>query len=334
MNVGPEQADRGERPESGDQDVAGLLRRAGARAAPAADRERRVKAAVIREWQTAVAARRRRRVTTAVLLAAAATALLAVWVGRPDGGAPARAAFGRIERVQGDPVRARGTEEPLTVDATLWIGDDVETNGAARLGLRHASGLSLRLDHDTRVRLMAHDTVLLITGAIYVDSEAGTAPIAIETALATVRDVGTQFEVRLGERTLSVRVRSGLVEVVRGQDIEPARPGTELTVGPAGVSRRTIQPFGDEWSWVTTVGPAFDTEGRPLSTFLEHLCREQGWTLSWADRRLPLDASGIILHGSLAGTTPEEQLTIALSASGLGYRLVNGELVVYRPGAP
>lgn len=330
-----DQGDRSERLEAADQDVADLLRLAGARTAPAADRERRVKSAVMREWQTAVAARRRRRVTTAVLLAAAAAALLAVWVGRPDGGVtPVRVAFGRVERVQGDGARVRGAEAPMTVDATLWVGDDVETNEAARLGLRLATGLSLRLDHDTRVRLVSDDTVELVTGAIYVDSEAGTAPIVIETSLATVREVGTQFEVRLAGRRLSVRVRSGLVDVMRGRDVEPARPGTELTVGPAGLSRRTIQPFGPEWDWVTAVGPAFDAEGQPLSALLEHLCREQGWALTWADRRLQLDASGIILHGSLAGTTPDEQLAIALSASGLGHRLVNGELVVFRPGAP
>jgi ferric-dicitrate binding protein FerR (iron transport regulator) len=209
------------------------------------------------------------------------------------------------------------------------VGDEIAT-GEGRLGMRHAQGLSLRLDRVTRVSLVGIGAVRLLEGAVYVDSSPGNAPITIETSMGSVRDVGTQFEVRVAASALSVRVRSGLIEVRRGPDVYQARAGTELTVGRRGASTSPLPVFGASWDWVSAAAPPFAADGQTLGALLDHLSREQGWTIVWADPQLAASASGIVLHGSLDGLAPLEQLGVALSTSGLAYAVEDGTLTVSR----
>ena len=65
------------------------------------------------------------------------------------------------------------------------------------------------------------------------------------------------------------------------------------------------------------VSPPIDIEGLPLSTYLDRLAREQGWSVQHADSSLARDARGIILHGSVAGLAPEDALDVAIGTSGL-----------------
>jgi hypothetical protein len=93
-----------------------------------------------------------------------------------------------------------------------------------------------------------------------------------------------------------------------------------------------IPTFGPDWEWVTALVPPFDVDGQPLGAFLEYLCREQGWTLAYADARLARDVSGIVVHGSVEGLAPADALSVVLSTSGLTSRLEDGHLVVSRAG--
>ena len=127
-----------------------------------------------------------------------------------------------------------------------------------------------------------------------------------------------------------MRVRSGVVEVRRGAEIQSARPGTELMMSGGSSVSRTVEPYGSEWAWAAGVGPSFEIEGRPLAAFLEHLCREQGWTLAFTDATLARGASGIILHGSTEGLSPSDALAVVLATAGLTHRITDGELVVTR----
>ena len=170
----------------------------------------------------------------------------------------------------------------------------------------------------------------LVTGAVYIDSERESPSLEVQTTFAAVRDVGTQFEVRVGTSALRVRVRSGVVEVRRGTVLSSARPGTELTVDSRGVLRRAFAPYGPEWAWAAGIGPGFAIEGRPLSGFLDHLCREHGWTLAYADAALAHAASRIILHGSIEGLQPSDALDMVLATSGLTRQWNDGELLVTR----
>lgn len=65
-------------------------------------------------------------------------------------------------------------------------------------------------------------------------------------------------------------------------------------------------------------------------SFLEHLAREYGWTVRYEDAQLARDASGIILHGSVVGLSPEDSLAVAVRTSGLSLSVRNGEVAVSR----
>jgi hypothetical protein len=107
-----------------------------------------------------------------------------------------------------------------------------------------------------------------------------------------------------------------------------AGSGLELRVGADGESRRPIPVYGAEWAWVAAAGPGFAIEGRPLRVFLGWLCRENGWTLRFADAESERLAGTILLHGTIDGLAPEEALAVVLPTTALPHRLDAGLLVV------
>lgn len=330
-----------------DETTARLLRLGGMRAEVPTDREDRVRRAFLDECRASARARvvRRRTVTAAAVLSMAAAATLAVRVWLPrEVTPPVGSTVAIVEQLEGSGARVSGqrasTATQIGPSDTLHAGDQIETGATGRVSLRLSHGVSLRVDRGSRARLVSASAIELGAGAVYVDS-GPQAPelkndarntLEVHTSLGIVRDIGTQFEIRLNDSSLRVRVRSGVVEVrgtARAEEVS-ARSGTELTVGPAGVTSRAVAPYGPDWAWAASLGPAFETEGRPLDAFLQHVCREQGWTLTYADAKLARDASGMILHGSTAGLQPSDALTVALATTGLTHRLDHGELLIAR----
>lgn len=313
-----------------DEATARLLRIAGRRAEVPADRAARVRQAVHREWQ---AQTRRRAIRRPVLvglgaLAAAAMVLMILRVNtRPSAVvAPAVETVAQVEQTGGNAQFSSG--------AWVHAGEWLETGASARAAFRLADGTSLRLDSSSRARLLSSSVVELTAGAVYIDTGSDSTSLEVRTPFGTAHDIGTQFEVRLRGQSLRVRVRRGVVELRRGQESMAARAGTELTIDGAEAVRREIAAHGTEWDWAVSLAPPFAIEGRSLSAFLEHLCREQGWTLRYRDAGLARDSSSMILHGSVEGLRPAEALTVALATSGLVHTLREGELLVSRAAMP
>jgi hypothetical protein len=333
-------------PESGGGTAAGdeettirLLRLAGTRAEVRPSRQARVKRAFLDECRASARARVRRRRTliAAGILAAAAALVVALRLQSPRLTViPDRPIVARVERMEGGGARLmaeRASPVELQLAHDVRADDWVETGTDGRAALRLAEGASVRLDRASRARFLSATTLELKAGAVYVDSGPASPALEIRTDLGNVRDVGTQFEVRRDASTLRVRVRAGLVEVRRGAETSSARPGTEVIVDSRGVVSRPFASYGPEWAWAATLAPAFESEGQALDAFLQHLCREQGWTLTYADSKLARDASGMILHGSTKGLQPLEALAVVLATTGLTHRLENGELQVARQAA-
>jgi ferric-dicitrate binding protein FerR (iron transport regulator) len=273
---------------------------------------------------------------TSVVLAVAATIILAV---REDGPRDTLRTAEQIvatgERIEGAPVLRRevsGRAEalPLSPPISIRARDVIETDGASRAALRATDGSSVRLDRGSRLHLVAPAIVELVEGAVYVATSEGARGFEVRTSLGSVRDAGTQFEVRVHATSLRVRVRTGLAEIARPGDVVPVPAGSEATVTPSGVGTRRAPTDGPEWSWTRGLAPALEIEGRSLQRFLDDLTREQGWTLSYADPTLANTASRIVLHGSIAGLPAEDALRVALATSGLQYRLRAGQLLVSR----
>jgi ferric-dicitrate binding protein FerR (iron transport regulator) len=188
----------------------------------------------------------------------------------------------------------------------------------------------VRLDAGSRARPLSPSAVELSQGAVYVDTGSESGRFEVRTAVATARDIGTQFEVRLLERTLRLRVRSGLVELKDDARSVSARAGTEITFSRSGSVGRPIAAYGPEWDWTARISPPLTFEGMTLATFLEGVGREHGWAIHYADPALAREASGIVLHGSVEGLSAREAVEAAVITSGLRHRFESGALVVLR----
>ncbi|HET8947041.1 MAG TPA: FecR family protein, partial [Candidatus Polarisedimenticolia bacterium] len=305
-----------------------------------AERAARVKEAVRAEWRAATAAPARGVITpaparglaftrrfaalAAVLLAAVAIPLLRGWRPFPQ---PA-ATLARVEI--GSPALPAGT--------MLSSGALLETRDGDRLALRLASGHSVRLDTGSRARLVSAGILELLEGAIYVDSgapsPAGAAGRAVDirTPAGTVQDIGTQFEVRLADAAVRVRVREGMVTLRRTAGPVEVQAGRELLIGPDGrASEAAIEDPGTAWAWTGEVAPMMAIDGRSLGEFLDWFGRERGLTIRYADADLAASAPGIRLSGSIEGMTLDEALASVLSISGLSHRLEGSTLSIERP---
>src|SRR5262245_20410348 len=154
---------------------------------PPADADE-VRRAVRAEWD-ALAVRRRRGFFASAAAAAAAVAAIAVYFGggvsAPDVVPPLVAS---VERVQGTGTTATGAR--LVAGSGILAGARLDS-GDGQVGLRLASGGSLRIAPHSRVVLGGGSEAELLAGAIYFDSEDQRADVfVVSTELGRVRDVG------------------------------------------------------------------------------------------------------------------------------------------------
>jgi ferric-dicitrate binding protein FerR (iron transport regulator) len=321
------------RPEATRDEVAALVRLAGPREAPPADVAARVRGVVEDEWRQRVRARAGRRIATWAGLGLAAASLMLILridTSRPvPGGEAVMVAV--VERTSGRvslivPLERTGAEAAAE-GRDLARGATIRTGTGSYAGLRMASRALVRLDADTEVRLTDRLTLQLERGAIYIDSgpdaESG---LEVRTSIGTARDIGTQFEVRLMDAALRVRVRDGLVRLSHRSLTHDAAARDELTASADGsLARRVISLRDPGWAWVIHAAPPFVLEGRTLADLVKWVEREGGLRVTFRDPSI--QPSSILLHGSIDGLTPVEALTMVLPTCGLTHQ-VNGDRVV------
>ncbi len=343
-------------PPSSDVAIEQLLRRAGRRAPiPIADTTA-VREAARTEWQRTVRAERQRKLflrTGGGLLAAAALLLLALNLDLWQGGSPPPLEIATLEATTGAlwAVTDQG-DTRLQSGANLTAGIVLETRQDAELSravLRLADGPTVRLDVDSRLRLVSTTVLELEHGAVYIDTGSDqdtrsgqvSHKLAVHTALGIARDIGTRFEVRLTaspEEPLLVRVRNGKVALEHNGDTHLVATGVELALASDGaVLERPIPLNGAPWDWTLAVLPVFEIEGRSLHNLLDWLAREGGWSLRFAEPALAEQASLEVLSGSpIADLSFEEAAAMALLGSGLelSYRLEDGAFIVESSAHP
>jgi ferric-dicitrate binding protein FerR (iron transport regulator) len=312
-----------------------LFEHASPRRRPPEDVERRIREALAAEW--AVMGRRRARRRAAGWAAAACVVATAAWIlggpAMPSRDAPRIATVARAEGSAtvtdpGDGFAARAAAPA----AALSAGEIVAT-GDGEIALRLLPGGSLRLDTDTRVRLISGTEIELIEGALYFDSQAAGASqhLTVRTEFATLRDLGTQFMARLDRAQLAVSVREGRVAVEHRNTETAAAAGEKLTVTQrdGDIRRETIPVHGEAWHWAENVAPPFDIDGRSLSDFLGWVARQTGHTLEFLDPATERVAHETILHGSVE-LAPMSKLAAVLATTDLTYR-VSGDRLLIRP---
>ncbi len=298
----------------------------------------RVKAAIRTSWknEVAVAARQRRRLWAGGLAAAAVLVLAVAVVPRLQRDnlpvAPVaitlEVAHGALEITPpGSTVQFLGPDDAGTI---IPDGSLVRTRQDRRAALRLTGGQSLRLDEETVVRLDSERSISLDSGAVYISSAAGSlSGVEVRTALGTAIDIGTQFEVRLGNDTLDIRVREGLVSLTRGAEEYQINHGIRLSVDAAGgVTTGSISSWDAAWAWTQDVAPVFEIEGRSVLAFLKWVSAETGLSVRFADAAVEHAAATTQLHGTIEGLAPAETPAAVLPTCGLAAVEETGALVV------
>jgi ferric-dicitrate binding protein FerR (iron transport regulator) len=319
-----------ERP-SGEDPIGALLKVAGRRPTAPGPVVDRVFASTHQEWRRMVRRRRRRGWGLGIL--GSLTAGLAVFLGvgfldelrSPEGPSSRTAAaeVATVEVVVGDTARLRGPDagdaaKPIEEADTVFEGAAIATGSTGGVALRLADGGSLRLGSSTDVRFLGRDDVELVRGALYLDGGLGGASrLAVHTEIGVIRERGTQFEVRILDREVRVRVREGAVVVERDEPVV-ASAGLELRISHGGdVSRWPVSASDESWGWVLDLAPSFHLGGRSLGDFLGWFARETGKEVTFSAAEDAGRLSAIVLYGSVEGLRPDEALDAVLPTCGL-----------------
>ncbi len=289
-------------------------------------------------WQHEVRVRRwRRRSLVIGTLAAAACAVVAVTTMIDMGvSSPAPAPAATTVIVRGE------CEVADQVGATRWIGagsgstaiavgSRLDTGDSGRVAVGFTEGGSLRLDVRTSVRFLSPKRIELERGGVYFDSEDRELGIEVVTDGASVRDIGTQFEVRREAPALIVRVREGLVSVTRDRELVEVGAGNQLTAYRGrGSELRPLSPTAEVWSWVHLVSPPFPIDGRTAAEFLDWVERETGLGVEYDDDATRLVARAAVLSGRIDDLTPGQAVQLVLPSCGLAAEVSGGELLIRR----
>ena len=223
-----------------DDPIHRLLRQAGARSPAPRDRSDRVRAAVESRWRAELHAVRRRRLVLSIAASALAAGLLVVVLAKGwRTPAPTSPATGETVatalRVDGSVRGADG--RALRAGDRMTPGGTIATGPGGRAALELTGGSLVRLDSGTQVAVGPGPEIRLDRGAVYVDTGAPRGRpgrVVVRTEMGEIRDVGTQFEVRLRDARLLVSVREGIARLTRADRPTEIGAGTRLLVGPSG----------------------------------------------------------------------------------------------------
>jgi ferric-dicitrate binding protein FerR (iron transport regulator) len=292
---------------------------------PPAEHEQEIRRALFAEWDAVTG--RRVLLRRAVAASAAAAVLLATFGALllRTSIAPA-AVVASVERVRGD---AQVGDAALAMGASVPSAQRIDTH-SGQVALRLADGGSLRLGPQTRITFAASGRASLDAGAVYFDSERGAAAVEVRTPLGIVRDMGTQFVVRLAGERLDVAVRDGRVAIERGSGAVDVAAGerVSLATGASAPRRERSASFGGDWDWAERLAPPFDIDGRPLIDFLKWVEAQTGRKVEFTDRATEQVARDTVLKGSI-DLEPLPMLAAVLALTDLGYR-VDGERILIR----
>ncbi len=317
----------------------------GPAAAPAA--RARIYSAAQTAWRGSIERRRRRRV-----LLAAAAAVAAVVVGtaalvgqRPSAPAAPAERIAQVGRIQGGVYVIRGGRQVMLGDpalADLRAGDTLVTRGDGRAALALAGGLSLRIDGATLLVFESAHEASLDHGTIYLDSghapgadgrkdTGGAAAFAVATPFGTVSHLGTQYELEVERKTLTLKVREGSVAIGRPAGRLVGQSGEELTVHATGAPQRAhIDTQGPAWSWAENLAAVPREDRYPAFALLRWVARQTGRRLEFANPGVEAKARATLLHG-VEGLTPSETLEVLRGTTNLAFKLEGNVLLVTAP---
>ena len=316
-----------------ERQLAELIRHAGSRVEPPAAMRDAVREAAASEWRAVVASHARRRTLRWSMTAAAVVAGLAVWLALPLVRAPA-AVVASVIRVNGPVDVGGGLFAGFTLmrsGGAVMAGAEIRADSGGRVALQIA-GTSVRLDENSAMTMIAPGRIALKRGAIYVDADpaaSAASPLVIETAFGTVEHLGTQYEARLSDGGVRVRVREGRVRLMGEQRSVESHAGEQVTLLATGdVRREPLARADGEWAWVGEIAPACNIENKSLADFLHWVGRETGREITFSSSASEEEAAHVVLRGSVDGLSPERALAAVLATTRLGYSETPGRVLI------
>lgn len=304
--------------------IEAILTRVGPRPSPSPDAESAVKAEVYQAWQQSVSAQRQQHRQWSYMAAAASVMLtIAATFMVPWGPESEPGAALLVQRVNQLEYSPAGTDswETAPESAHFDSGDRLRLSEDSYAALTMNNGTQLRLDQSTELRFVSEDSVFLSRGALYADA-AGESTLRVITAGGTAQDIGTRFEVRVGENGWQVQVREGRVV------IDDERAGTafadageRLIAVDDNFVKEAVSPTDESWAWAQAAIRPIAIEGALLEDYLHWWTRESGVVVNFNSAIDQAIAGQTRLHGSLDGLSLEDGLRVVLSSS--GYHVVD-----------
>jgi hypothetical protein len=322
-----------EREHTTDDPLASLIRAAGQRQVPPPEDHAQVFAASRAAWQRKVRARKQRRLAGYALAASLGVAIAAgvlFELTAPD----QRVLVAESEVVRGEVAvlpESSGGWEVLSAERTALVaGTRLRAGADGGMALAVAGGGSLRIGANTEVLFRQPGVVELTSGLLYYDSQDRGDSIAIVTPLGTVRDIGTQFELRSSPSSLRLRVRNGLVELsspLAADQRSSAGRELELLVGGA-LELRDVAPDADVWDWAVALAPV--AEQQTVLGYLQWVARESGKVLRFDSPSTELSAQFVRWEADARGLTPLQVLEAIAATSDFSYELSGDGAILIR----
>ncbi len=323
-----------DREDQNEQQVADLLRLAGARPDMPSAMQERLSAGFAAELSKQQFARRRRRSFLIALPACAALLLSVIVLFRPSPQmthsqpvvAQVHDLLGRAQLIRD------GETTSLKPGVALRENDQVRTANNALIAVQYG-------EHRVRVNgrsflSLAMDGLHLDKGEVYVTSNAvdSDTGLTVRTPHFHVRDIGTQFLVKTTADGAEAWVREGQIVVTAQSDTLQAKADSEHAVhvrlSDATLQHTVAPKFGAVWSWVEKLPESFTLDRKTVHDYLVWVQQESGVQVHYLDQAAKTAAQSTRLAGDLTdGMTALQTLSPVLSTTGLQADILqNGHL--------
>lgn len=221
----------------------------------------------------------------------------------------------------------------LDNDKTISPGDFLKTKKNNRLMVSLFNGNQFRVDENTHLMVESNNRLKLISGQIYVDSDStgGHHKLTIETPLAHVNHIGTQYSVSFNKDQLNVGVRDGLVLVSSDRISQAELPkGRNLTLnGESQAVYTDIKAYDLKWHWTQKITGGYDIQDQSLSAYLQWVSKESGYPIKWQSDQVRNKASKIKLSGSINGLLPVDSLDVIIPTTRFKYSINDNQIYIH-----
>lgn len=285
-----------------------ILSTAKPRPAPSSARKEEIFDELRGEWlATRRASQTRRRYVVSAIAASIVAAVLLITQVNLDANPPLLPPDATMVRFTGNGTRVndQAIESLLPADTQLRFatGDSIATGNDAALAIAWNSAGSLRVNSSSNVTLVSLDRIELAAGEIYYDSKSldaqATSAISVDTALGTIRHVGTQFLAKVDNGGVNISVREGRVEFhSHSDDVLYVDEGESVRIeGARTPAFSGVDPTGDDWNWASLIAPRLDVDGRSTHEIIAWISKETGRTVEYSDALAQSYASNDRIRG-------------------------------------